>query len=421
MFPKKRLLLLVLIFISIGVHAQVKIGQNPNQIHSASIVELESTNKAFVLTRLSTAQMQAITPLSGAVVYNTDTQCVYYYNGLNWNNLCSGVTSSSFSFTDNGDGTILLSDGNGNDITFDGTSQTITSLVDNGDGTYTYTNEAGDETVISIAHSDNQNLETNNSPGYIGIENGNSIIVNVDDADADDQNEIQSLSYSSGLISLTNDPNETSIDISRFDMDASDDFDGSFINLTNIPTNLDTDATDDYNTGITFDGTELTITDLGGDQSVDISGLAYDDAAIRADVDRNTSDIATNVSDITDLQSEQTVQDTNIGDNTSNITANADAIAAHNLADGDLSDSNEFNTAINFDGTELTITDLGGDQSVDISGLAYDDTAIRANVDRNTSDIATNVSDITDLQSEQTVQDTNIGDNTSNITANADA
>ncbi|SNR71689.1 hypothetical protein SAMN04488009_3371, partial [Maribacter sedimenticola] len=121
----------------------------------------------------------------------------------------------------------------------------------------------------------------------------------------------------------------------------------------------DLSDSNEFNTAINFDGTELTITDLGGDQSVDISGLAYDDTAIRADVDRNTSDIATNVSDITDLQSEQTVQDTNIGDNTSNITANADAIAAHNLADGDLSDSNEIQT-LSISGNELSISGTGG-------------------------------------------------------------
>ena len=73
------------------------------------------------------------------------------------------------------------------------------------------------------------------------------------------------------------------------------------------------------------------------------------------------------------------------------------AIAAHNTADGDLSDSNEYNTGISFDGTDLTVTDGGGDQTVDISGLAYDDTALRADVDQNTADIDA-------LETEQTTQ-----------------
>ncbi|MDP2527675.1 beta strand repeat-containing protein [Maribacter dokdonensis] len=477
--------LLFFSFISFCATAQVKIGQNPNTIHSASIVELESSDKAFVLTRLSTAQMQAITPLNGAVVYNTDTQCVHYFNGTVWTNLCDDNNTNDFSFTDNSDGTITLDDGNGNTITFNGAAQTISTLIDNGDDTYTYTNENGIETVISIAVTDNQNLQTDNTPGNISIDNGNALTINVDDADADAQNEIQTLDYTSGVLTLSNDPNATVVDLSAFDQNAADDFSGSYNDLSDLPINLDTDATDDFNTAITFDGTNLTVSDAGGDVSTDISGLAYDDTALRADVDQNTADIdaleteqttqnnsiatnatdidnleaeqttqnnsiATNATDIDNLEAEQTTQNTNIATNATDIdnleaeqstqnnsittnatdiSTNTAAIAAHNSADGDLSDSNEFNTGISFDGTDLTVTDLGGDQTVDISGLAYDDTALRADVDQNTADIdaleaeqttqntniATNASDIDTLEAEQTTQNTNIATNATDI------
>ncbi|SEB43997.1 hypothetical protein SAMN05192540_0287 [Maribacter dokdonensis] len=458
--------LLFFSFISFCATAQVKIGQNPNTIHSASIVELESTDKAFVLTRLSTAQMQAITPLNGAVVYNTDTQCVHYFNGTVWTNLCDGINTNDFSFTDNGDGTITLDDGNGNTITFNGAAQTISTLIDNGDGTYTYTNENGIETVISIAVTDNQNLQTDNTPGNISIDNGNALTINVDDADADAQNEIQTLDYTSGVLTLSNDPNATVVDLSAFDQNAADDFSGSFNDLNDLPVNLDTDATDDFNTAITFDGTNLTVSDAGGDVSTDISGLAYDDTALRADVDQNTADIdaleteqttqntniatnatdidnleaeqttqnnsiATNATDIDNLEAEQTTQNNSIATNASDISTNAAAIAAHNSADGDLSDSNEYNTGISFNGTDLIVTDLGGDQTVDISGLAYDDTALRTDVDQNTADIdaleaeqttqntniATNVTDIDNLEAEQTTQNNSIGTNATDIDA----
>ncbi|WP_321828109.1 beta strand repeat-containing protein [Maribacter dokdonensis] len=519
--------LLFFSFISFCATAQVKIGQNPNTIHSASIVELESTDKAFVLTRLSTAQMQAIAPLNGAVVYNTDTQCVHYFNGTVWTNLCDGINNNDFSFTDNGDGTITLDDGNGNTITFNGAAQTISTLIDNGDGTYTYTNENGIETVISIAVTDNQNLLTDNTPGNISIDNGNTLTINVDDADADAQNEIQTLDYTSGVLTLSNDPNATVVDLSAFDQNAVDDFSGSYNDLSDLPANLDIDATDDFNTAITFDGTNLTVSDAGGDVSTDISGLAYDDTALRTDVDQNTADIdaleteqttqnnsiatnatdidnleaeqttqnnaiatnatdidnleaeqttqnnsiatnatdidnlqaeqttqnnsiatnatdidnleaeqttqnnsiATNATDIDALEAEQTTQNNSIATNTSDISTNAAAIAAHNTADGDLSDSNEYNTGISFDGTDLTVTDLGGDQTVDISGLAYDDTALRADVDQNTADIdaleteqttqnnsiATNATDIDNLEAEQTTQNNAIATNATDI------
>ncbi|MDO6473768.1 hypothetical protein Q4500_18615, partial [Maribacter sp. 1_MG-2023] len=207
----------------------------------------------------------------------------------------------------------------------------------------------------------------------------------------------------------------------------------------------DLSATNEYNTGISFDGTDLTVTDLGGDQTIDISGLAYDDTAIRTDVDQNTADIATNVTniatnvtDIDNLEAEQTTQNTAIATNTTDIATNATDIdtleaeqttqntaiatnatdiAAHNAADGDLSATNEYNTGISFDGTDLTVTDIGGDQTIDISGLAYDDTAIQADVDQNTADIATNVTDIDNLEAEQTTQNTAIAANATDIAA----
>ncbi|CAG2534018.1 hypothetical protein MAR621_03821, partial [Maribacter dokdonensis] len=246
-------------------------------------------------------------------------------------------------------------------------------------------------------------------------------------------------------------------------------------NATDISTNTaaiaahntaDGDLSDsnEYNTGISFDGTDLTVTDLGGDQTVDISGLAYDDSALRTDVDQNTADIdaleaeqttqnnaiatnatdidnleaeqttqnnsiTTNDSDIDNLEAEQTTQNNSIATNATDISTNAAAIAAHNSADGDLSDSNEYNTGISFDGTDLTLTDLGGDQTVDISGLAYDDTALRADVDQNTADIdaleteqttqnnsiATNATDIDNLEAEQTTQNNSIATNATDI------
>ncbi len=45
----------------------------------------------------------------------------------------------------------------------------------------------------------------------------------------------------------------------------------------NASPDLDGDPTNEYNTGISFDGTNLTVTDAGGNQVVDISGVSTDD------------------------------------------------------------------------------------------------------------------------------------------------
>ena len=79
-----------------SVFGQIKIGDNPQNIDPASVLELESDSKVLVITRVNTANMNAINPQRGGMVYNTDTECIHYYDGTTWINLCDAV---SFSIT----------------------------------------------------------------------------------------------------------------------------------------------------------------------------------------------------------------------------------------------------------------------------------------------------------------------------------
>ncbi|WP_159076386.1 bZIP transcription factor [Flagellimonas amoyensis] len=74
--------------------AQVKIGDNPQTLNPSSILELESTSSVLVITRVTDVQMNAITPLRGALVYNTDQNCLHYYNGDEWINICKSLDNS---------------------------------------------------------------------------------------------------------------------------------------------------------------------------------------------------------------------------------------------------------------------------------------------------------------------------------------
>ena len=57
--------------------AQIKVGDNPLSIDDGSILEIESSDRAFVLPRLTIVQRNAIpTPLTGAVIYNKDEDCI---------------------------------------------------------------------------------------------------------------------------------------------------------------------------------------------------------------------------------------------------------------------------------------------------------------------------------------------------------
>ncbi|WP_306026651.1 MULTISPECIES: hypothetical protein [unclassified Allomuricauda] len=77
-----------------SLSAQVKIGDNPQNLNPASLLELQSFNRVLVITRVTDAQMSGISPLPGAVVYNTDQGCLHYYNGTEWINICEELDNS---------------------------------------------------------------------------------------------------------------------------------------------------------------------------------------------------------------------------------------------------------------------------------------------------------------------------------------
>ncbi len=156
-------------------------------------------------------------------------------------------------------------------------SEALTTLVDNGNGTLTYTDEDGIETIITLDDGDNddtnefQNLSNTilipNEQVRVNITDGTNTTIDIRDADSDPTNEFQDLS------NTVTSPNEE-VEI-------------SITNGANTTINIqdaDADPTNEYNTGIAFDGTELTITDAGGDQTIDISGVSTDDQMISSTI-----------------------------------------------------------------------------------------------------------------------------------------
>jgi len=92
---KKLLLTLVLAF-CFSANAQVKIGDNPTTIGASSLMELESTSKALVITRVQTVAA-ITTPVNGMIVYEIANNCFKgYYNGK-WSGcgLTEAVVASS--------------------------------------------------------------------------------------------------------------------------------------------------------------------------------------------------------------------------------------------------------------------------------------------------------------------------------------
>ncbi|WP_369048494.1 hypothetical protein [Tenacibaculum sp. UWU-22] len=123
---KKLFFYLILVSATIPAFSQVKIGDNPSSIHLNSILELESSDKVLVISRMNNTQMNAIHPLEGALVFNTDENCVFMFDNTSWKSLCGegvNVTTSSTAPTHNNLGDFWINNTKNNAFSlWDGTN-----------------------------------------------------------------------------------------------------------------------------------------------------------------------------------------------------------------------------------------------------------------------------------------------------------
>ncbi|MFQ3239294.1 MAG: peptidoglycan hydrolase CwlO-like protein [Olleya marilimosa] len=382
----KKILLLLAILITTNVFAQVKIGENPQDIDQNSVLELESTTKTLVVTRITTAQMNAITPLEGAIAYNTDEDCLFQYNNNAWNSLCVDVMAN----------------------------ETVTSIVSNNDGTFTYTDESGLDTTISLSDADSDSTNELNT----GL-NLNGTNLELTDAGGTITADLSSLDESAEV--ATNTANINNLEAEQITQNAAITANETAI-ADHITADEDTDATNELQTVESTDGS-VAVTANGND--FDLSVTPFDDTALQSQITQNADDIDT-------IVAEQITQNTTIADNTANITtntnsidaleaeqttqnsaitANETAIADHITADEDTDATNELQTVESTDGS-VTVSANGND--FDLSVIPFDDTALQ-------SQITQNADDIDAIEAEQITQNTTIADNTANITTNTDS
>lgn len=155
--------------------------------------------------------------------------------------------------------------------------ETITTLIDDGNNGFTYTSEDSTVTSFNINDADAdatnefQNLSTTvtipNEEARVNITDGTNATISIQDADADPLNEFQNLS--NAVVTANQ---EVEIQIS----------DGT--NTTINIEDADANPLNETNTGIAFNGTELTITDSAGNQTIDISSVSTDNQAISSTV-----------------------------------------------------------------------------------------------------------------------------------------
>ena len=416
---KRLSLLLGLFFTVIGVsNAQVKIGENPQSLNNASLLELESNSRVLVLTRVSQTQMAAITPLQGALVYNTDEGCIFQYDGTQWVNLCQAF---NVSFVDNGDGTFTFSNGMG-PITFDGTG--VSNFEINGQGELVLTKSDGTSFTVplqtQITGSFTADAIVNDSPTIAITDTGTALNFevseitgeNIADGTVNGFLDIQFKSITDNQMAAesigTPELKPTSVTDAKIDFSSVTL--GDFLNDPGFITATDVVSTDPGNS----------ITDSGG--------AFYDDSGLLTDIDLN--EIA--------------------------INDNFTLIDDHLMNDGDLSSTNEVNTVFEVIGTNLVLTDPNATFLVPLADLGSDDqdlltatldgssqltitiedgTGVTANLSDleesaevaqnatdiadNATEIATNTADITSNANDITTLQGTVATNTANISANA--
>ena len=65
-------------------YSQIKIGENLENIHPTSLLEIESSKGTLVLPRLTSNEIDLLgTPLVGSIIYNTTTDEVMCYTAKN--------------------------------------------------------------------------------------------------------------------------------------------------------------------------------------------------------------------------------------------------------------------------------------------------------------------------------------------------
>jgi len=120
----KNFTLAVALFITCSVQSQIGMG-TPNPDASA-VLELASTQKGFLPPRLTTLQRNAIVqPTEGLTIYNTNKNCLEWYNKSGWYNSCGDNPPAVASYTCNTLETGTMTAGD----PVSGVSQTITATV----------------------------------------------------------------------------------------------------------------------------------------------------------------------------------------------------------------------------------------------------------------------------------------------------
>ena len=284
---------------------------------ASAALDVSSSDKGVLVPRVALTGTIDVTtinsPAVSLLVYNTATVSdvlpgYYYWNGTAW--LAMVVANNNDNDSSNEYNTGASLSGTVLSVTDGGGSQTVDlSSLQDGIGT--------DSQVLSL------------SGNILSISGGNSVTLNddVNDADSDPSNELQTITKSGNTVTLShgggtftdsdNQLTEAQVDayasnngyltsFTEVDGDASNELQmlslsGSNITLSDGGGTVsindgDSDPSNEYNTGVSLSGTTLSVTDGGGNQTVDLNGLQDNlgNHTATQDIDLSTSKLVGN-------------------------------------------------------------------------------------------------------------------------------
>ncbi|MCB9355594.1 MAG: hypothetical protein H6575_13580, partial [Lewinellaceae bacterium] len=156
---KKHLFPLLLLLTATTLSAQVSVNQDNSAPDPSAMLDVKSSDKGMLIPRMTTAQRTAIVPAATALlVYDTDTNSFWYYNGTTWQELNSSspTLSEILSNGNDGGGTGITNLGNvavnGNLTMQDGNQQAGYIMISDANGTASW--QPLSTTIIADADND---------------------------------------------------------------------------------------------------------------------------------------------------------------------------------------------------------------------------------------------------------------------------
>ncbi|MEM1340614.1 MAG: hypothetical protein AAGF96_22855, partial [Bacteroidota bacterium] len=362
--------------------SQVKIGDNPQTLHPASLLELEGNSRALVITRVTNEEMLGILPLNGAIVYNTDADCVFYYSGLAWVDLCSSTNTTNVSL-EVVDSELILTDSDGNTVSVPlegAVTQSFThDAVVNPIETITIT-RTGNNLNFEVTQITGENIVDSSINGFNDIQ-PSTITENQLAPDSVGESELQDNSVTDAAIDYAQ------VTLTDFDNDA------MFITSAEIvspdPNNVLTD-----NGGAFYDdsavqneiqtNSDLINQHITDDQDIDANNERITNAELQGTnlviSEGGTVSFAADLSSLDNAGSD--IQDISTDSSPGNITIDNGSTLTLNVNDGDFNDQNEIQDAsevevnptgnLNSDNVQLALEELQTDVDALTSGGGAD-------------------------------------------------